>query len=365
MKILLLTTHLRMGGVPIYVVTLAAALKKLGHQVFVASSGGDLVKRLTANSIPHFKVDIDTSSELNPKILPAAYHLFWFIKENSIEIIHTHTRLTQVLAKILSLITGVTHVSTCHGFFKPRIGRRLFGCWGRKIIAISDAVREDLVHTFHIEKSRIALINNGIDTEAFSKTYSKNEKDAIRRAFGLKDGPVVGIIARLSAVKGHRYLLKAMKAVLQRFKNAQLFVVGEGEEEKNLRDLARQLGIEKSVNFTKSVLDTGMVLAVIDVFVLPSVEEGLGLAAIEALAAGKAVVASDVGGIYSVVKDNVTGLLVPAKEPENLAEAILRMLEDKELAVRLAANGQRYVRQNFALGDMVKKVEAVYKEALG
>lgn len=364
MRVLLSTTHLRMGGVPIYVVTLAAALKKAGHQVFVASSGGDLTKRLTANSIPHFKIDMDTSSELNPKILPTAYHLFWLIKENNIEIVHTHTRLTQVLAKALSLITGVAHVSTCHGFFKPRIGRRLFGCWGSKVIAISDAVREDLVHTFHIEKSRIALINNGIDMEVFNKTYSKHEKDAIRRAFGLKDGPVVGIIARLSSVKGHKYLIKAMKVVLQKVRNAQLFIVGEGEEEKNLRDLTKQLGIEKSVNFTKSVLDTSMVLAVIDVFVLPSVEEGLGLALIEALAAAKPVVASDVGGIYSVVKDNVTGLLVPAKEPENLADAILKLIEDRELAGRLAMNGQKFVRQYFSLGDMVKKVEAVYKEAL-
>jgi glycosyltransferase involved in cell wall biosynthesis len=354
-----------MGGVPIYVVTLASALKKLGHQVFVASSGGDLVKKLAANSVPHFEIDIDTSSELNPKILPAAYHLFWVIKENNIELVHTHTRLTQVMARALSLITGVAHVSTCHGFFKPRIGRRLFGCWGSKIIAISDAVREDLVRAFRIEKSRVALINNGIDMEVFNKTYSRHEKDAIRRAFGLKDGPVVGVIARLSSVKGHQYLVRAMKIVLQRFKNAQLFVVGEGEEEKNLRDLAARLGIEKSVNFTKSVLDTSMVLAVIDVFVLPSVKEGLGLALIEALAAGRPAVASDVGGIYSVVKDNVTGLLVPAKEPESLAEAIQKLLEDSQLAARLASNGQRYVRQHFALGDMVKKVEAVYREALG
>lgn len=364
MKILLLTTHLRMGGVPIYVVNLAAALKKRNHNVWVSSSGGELIKRLEADKIPHVKLNIDTKSELSPKVAAGICRLYRFVKENGIEIIHTNTRVSQVMGQAVSLLSGARHISTCHGFFKPRLGRKLFGCWGRKVVAISEAVRTHLVDDFNIEKSRIALVHNGIDLEFFNKAYSKEEKDAIRRTFGLRDGPVVGIIARLSSVKGHEYLVKAMKTAVQNVKSAQLFIVGEGREEQGLRALVKGLGIEKSVNFTRPVFDTSMALSVMDVFVMPSIKEGLGLAIIEAMAAGRPVVASDTGGIYSVIKDNVTGLLVPPGDSKRLAEAILKMLEDRELAARLALNGQRFVRQNFSLSDMADKVEAVYKQVL-
>lgn len=364
MRILLLTTHLRMGGVPIYVVTLAMALKRLGHTVFVSSYGGELVKRLDKNGISHMRLDIDTKSELSPKLIGGIYHLYWYIKENAIEIIHTNTRISQVMGETLFFLTGARHISTCHGFFKPRAGRRLFGCWGKRVVAISDAVREHLVNDFDIAKSRVALIHNGIDLEAFKRSYSEDEKRVIRKELELKEGPVIGIIARLSFVKGHRFLIKAMKRVVLEIKDAQLLIMGEGEEEQDLKALVKELNLQDSVIFTKSVLDTTGALSVMDVFALPSVEEGLGLVLLEALCLARPIAASNVGGIYSIIKDNVTGLLVLPKDPDNLAKAILRLLKDKELADRLGREGQKFVRENFSLADMARKVEAVYKEVL-
>jgi len=364
MKILLLTTHLRMGGVPIYVITLAGALKKLNHDTCVASAGGELVRRLERQGITHITVDIDTKSEAHPKLLVALYHLFWFIKENGIEIVHTHTRVTQVMAGALSVLTGARHVSTCHGFFKPRFGRRLFECWGRRVVAISEAVREHLVNDFKVKKSRIKVIHNGIDQEAFKKVYSDEEKKAMRKEVGLRDGPVIGIIARLSSVKGHKFLIRAMKIVTEKIRDAQLLIVGEGEEEVALKALVSQLGLGDCVVFTRTVLDTSWVHAIIDVFVLPSIQEGLGLVLLEALCCGRPVVASDVGGIYSVIKDGITGLMVPPKDPEALADAVLRLLEDREFADRLARNGQEMVRAHFTLEEVAKKVERVYQEVL-
>jgi glycosyltransferase involved in cell wall biosynthesis len=363
MKILLLTTHLRMGGVPIYVVTLASALKRLHHEVFVASSGGELVKRLEKNGITHLKVNIDTKSELDPKLIAGLYHLYWLVGENAIDIVHTHTRITQVMGEALSCLTGVVHISTCHGFFKKRIGRRMFGCWGKRVIAISDAVREHLVNDFGIPKSKVALIHNGIDLGSFKQIRSEEEKGLIKGRLGLGQGPVVGIIARLSPVKGHRFLIRAMRLVVEKIENAQLLIVGEGEEAPGLKDLTRELGLSKAVVFTSSIFDPPSVLSIMDVFVLPSVEEGLGLALLEALCCARPVIASDVGGIYSIVKDNVTGLLVPPKDPERLAKAILKLLEDRELAAVLAKNGQSFVYENFSLDDMALKIEGLYKEA--
>jgi len=353
-----------MGGVSIYVVNLASALKKRNHKVWVSSSGGELVKKLRAEEIAHLKSNIDTKSELNPKLMAGIYRLYWVIKENGIDIIHTNTRVAQVMGEILSFLTGACHVSTCHGFFRPGLGRRLFGCWGKKVIAISDAVREHLVNDFDVPKTRIALIHNGINLEVFDKPHTQEDKKIIKRELRLKEGPVVGIIARLSSVKGHKFIIEAMKAVVRDIDNAQLLIVGEGEEEQNLKDLAKELGLSDSVIFAKFVLDTAGVLAVMDVFVLYSIKEGLGLALIEALCCGVPVVASDVGGVYSVVKDGTTGLLVPPKEPFALAEAILKLLKDRQLAVKLAESGRRFVRANFSLEQMGLKVEAAYKEAL-
>lgn len=365
MKILLLTTHLRIGGVPIYVVSLATALRRLGHQVFVASSDGELVNKLEKEKIAHIRLNIDTKSELHPKLLVGIYHIYWLIREHEIDIIHTNTRIAQVMGEILSFLTGAKHISTCHGFFRPRLGRRLFGCWGKKVIAISDAVREHLVNDFKVSKSRVELIHNGIDLEAFKKIPSEEEKKIIRRELGLRDGPVVGIIARLSSVKGHKFLIRAMKIVVEEIEDAQLLIVGEGEEEVNLKNLANEPGFSDSVIFIKSVLGTSRVLSIMDVFVLPSIKEGLGLALLEALCCARPVIASDVGGIYTIVKDNVTGLLVPPKDPQSLASAILKLVKDKALAGRLAKEGQRFVQENFSLEDMARKVEEVYKKVIG
>lgn len=364
MRILLLTTHLRIGGVPIYVITLAKALKRLGHDVFVASCGGELAKSLDENGISHIGLDIDTKSELNPKLIVGIYHLYWHIKEKGIEIIHTNTRISQVMGETLSFLTAARHISTCHGFFKPRLARRLFGCWGKRVIAISDAVRGHMVNDFDIAKSRIALIHNGIDIEAFKRSCSEDEKKIIRKGLGLKEGPVVGVIARLSSVKGHRFLVRAMRLVVSEIKDAQLLIIGEGEEEQDLKELVKELDLKDSVIFTKSVLDTTGVLSVMDVFALPSLEEGLGLVLLEALCLARPVVASNVGGIYSIIKDNLTGLLVPPRDPRSLAGAILRLLKDMGLGERLGREGQRFVRENFSLVDMARKVEAVYKEVL-
>jgi len=353
-----------MGGIPIYVITLATALKRLKNEVFIASSGGELVERLDKKGIPHFKLNINVKSELHPNVLAGGYSLIGVIKKNNIDIIHTNTRVTQVMGEMLSFLTGARHVSTCHGFFKLRVGRKLFKCWGKKVIAISDAVREHLVNDFKVKKSRIALIHNGIDLEPSKRTFSEEQKNTTRKTLGLKQGPVVGIIARLSSVKGHKFLMKAMKPVIEDIKDAQLLLIGEGHEEASLRKQAKELGISNSVIFTKSISDTTEALSIIDVFALPSIQEGLGLVLLEALSCAKPVVASDTGGIYSIVKDNTTGLLVPPKDSSGLASAILKLLKDKALAQRLAANGQRLVREKFSLEKMAKKVQDLYEEAL-
>ncbi len=251
MNILLLTTHLNLGGIGIYVFSLAKGLSKKGHRVSVLSSGGDLVRSLESNQVSHFTLDIKTRSELNPKLAAAFGRIARIIKENDIEIIHAHTRVTQVLAHMLSRKTGIPYVSTCHGFFKKRLFRRIFPCWGHRCIAISEAVREHLVNDFKVKKEAVFVVHNGVETEKFSCTkFTEEQKENFKRELGLRStAPIIGTIARLSSVKGQQYLILAMKIILQNNQPAQLLLVGDGPEKERLMQQAKELGIEDSVVF--------------------------------------------------------------------------------------------------------------------
>jgi glycosyltransferase involved in cell wall biosynthesis len=260
--------------------------------------------------------------------------------------------------------TRIPYVSTCHGFFRPHYGRKLFGFWGRKVIAISDAVREHLVNDLKVKKERVCLINNGIDVKKFDTVVTEKEKKAYKSRIGIKNGPVVGIIARLSPVKGHKYLLMAAKELLKQFPGLEILIIGDGPAKKELVDMAMSYGLGKCTYIEESTVNTRLPLSVMDVFVLPSIQEGLGLSVLEAMAAGVPVVGSNVGGVYSLIKDGQTGFLVPSKDPAALAGAISRLLSDKKSALVMASLAKEMVKEKFSLEGMAEKVEYVYKDAV-
>ncbi|MDD5568665.1 MAG: glycosyltransferase, partial [Candidatus Omnitrophica bacterium] len=167
MNILFITNHLNTGGITSYLFTLAGGLKKKGHNVFVASSGGELTDKFKESGLEIIPIPIMTKKEINPKIILSAFKLSGVIKKNKIDIIHSHSRTTQVLGCLLACVSGVKHIFTCHGFFKRRLLRRLFPCWGDKVIAISHQVKEHLVVDFKLAENKITVINNGIDMVRF------------------------------------------------------------------------------------------------------------------------------------------------------------------------------------------------------
>jgi glycosyltransferase involved in cell wall biosynthesis len=346
------------------VLSLAKGLAKRGHRVFVASSGGDLVAPLESCGVTHLPLNIKTKSEISPKLIPVYCRIRRIIAENSIDVIHAHTRVTQVLAHWICRETKVPYVSTCHGFFKPRVFRKIFPCWGRRCIAISEATREHLVSDFGMRKENIALVHNGVEVENFSPDkFSREEKEKFKKSYGLDNSaPVIGTVARLSSIKGQSYLLFAMEEILKVNPRAQLLLVGDGPEKDKLVNQAKELRIENSVFFSPSTFDTSVPLSILDVFVFPSLMEGLGLAIIEAQAMGLAVVASDVGGIYTLVKDGVNGLLVHSKDSHALAEAVLKVLKDKKAAGELGRRAREQAVRYFNLNQMVEGIERVYKK---
>jgi glycosyltransferase involved in cell wall biosynthesis len=363
MKVLQLTTHMNIGGIPNYIFTLSKAMKAAGVDTIVASSGGDMVEDLERAHIRHARILIDTKFEFSPKVFMSIFTVNRIIKAEGIDIIHAHTRVSQVVAFFASRMAGVPYVTTCHGYFKTR-ARKIFDTWGAKVIAISKPVKEHLIKDLGVNEARIALVYSGVDSSRFIKSYSEVEKDAIKKEYGLKDGPVVGHIGRLSSIKGQKYLVEAMKDVIAKKPNAQLLIIGKGPEGSILRDLAKSLGISPSVYFVDSHLDTSKLLSVMDVFCFPSQKEGLGIALLEAMAAGKACIASRIGGISDIVKDCFNGILVDVGDVKAIALSIMKLLDDEGLRLRFGETGSKTVAEKFSLETWARGVKEVYEDVL-
>jgi len=364
MKILLMSTHLNIGGIAVYTTSLAKSLSKRGNRVMVISSGGDMVEELENEGISHTKVNIKTKSELSPKIWLNLSNIVKLIEKEKPDLIHAQTRVTQVLAAVLAKKFNIPYVSTCHGFFKKRISRRFFDCWGDKVIAISEPVKNHLIGDFNVDRKRIELIHNGVDIERFDKEFSKEDIHSARQSLGLNSDYIIGTIGRLSPVKGLDSLINAFKESSILNKKAELLIVGDGPDKEKLKSLANELNIKSKVHFIESSLNTPKLLSIMDVFVFPSVQEGLGLSLIEALASGRAVVATDAGGIKSLIKDNQSGLLTEIGDKKALSQAMCKLLENEELRTKLAQNGREIVKNEFSLDKMVERTETLYKSLI-
>ena len=364
MNVLLLTNHLNIGGVTSYVLNLAHSLRKKGAGVYIASRGGALENQLKRENIQHFKIKINTKFEFHPVLIPEIFKLVTFVNSTHIDIIHAQTRVTQVIGYIVSKLCKKGYVTTCHGFFKSRrLGRRLFSGWGRYVIAVSEAVKKHLLSDFGLDRDRVFLIPNGINFEKFKNTIHDREKALIKKNLGFNNRPVVGTVSRLVPVKGIRYLFFAMKDVSKDI-DASLLVVGEGPEREELILLADRLGLRKRVFFALSLMDTYKMLSVMDVFVFYSMQEGLGLSLMEAMGYGIPCIATDVGGIPSLVKNHKTGILVPPGDSCALADAIRRLINDREFARELAGRGAEFVKKNFSLDKMTDEVLNVYEKSV-
>lgn len=361
LNILFLTTHLNAGGITSYIYFLCRDLVEKGHKIFVLSSGGERENIFRQAGIEVINLDIRTKSELSLKLWFNASKISLIIKENNIDIIHAHTRVTQVLGSVLSRCNKVPMVTTCHGFFKPRFSRVKFGCWGEKAIAISSAVKRHLIEDLKVDPGKIVLIHNGVDLRHY--TFNPKEKrPARRKELNLPEKPTIGIIARLSDVKGHEFLIKAFKNLLNEGLDMQLLIVGDGKFEQEISSLVKRLDIENQVIFLPGIEDTKLILDALDIFCMPSLKEGLGLAVAEAQASGVAVIVSKVGGLVDLVQNGINGILTAPEDYQAIASSIKRLLNDQELYDRLTLNARKSVEEQFFLKQMVASIEKLYME---
>lgn len=233
-----------------------------------------------------------------------------------------------------------------------------------KEICVSKEVEKFMQKKAKIFPSKLTTIYNGINTSDFyllnDKEKNKKKEELSISGFNL----IIGTVARLTNQKGIKYLLKAFQIILKDFPKSCLLVVGYGPQEKKLKELALDLNIASSVKFPGFREDTIEIINIMDVFVLPSLWEGMPNVVLEAYVLSKPVIATQVDGAKEIIQDNKTGFLVPPRDWEKLANAIKLLLKNQKTREEFGKKGKEFVAQNFSLDRMVKDIEELYEQLI-
>jgi glycosyltransferase involved in cell wall biosynthesis len=299
----------------------------------------------------------------SPRTALQGIRLARLLRHRNIDVVHSHDIYCNIFA--VPWASGLSRCSIISsrrwGHQASRPGLAIVNRWSsllaHRVVANSSGVA-GLLAREGVPQRKIVEIPNFLAEDAF-QVMKEAARVAQRRAWGLPDGVfTIGIVARLSPVKNHLLLLKAMAQLDERF---HLIAIGDGPSRTELGDLARRLGIESRVHFTGEVVAPYNLHQFFDVSVLCSLSEGFPNSLIEAMAAARPVVATPVGGVTDAVTHGVTGILVPVGDPQPLADA-LRMLEaDPLLRVRLGEAGREAVRLKFRQEVVIEKLSALYE----
>jgi len=355
MKALILTTHLNYGGISRYVVNLAKGLKLKGHRVWVGSSGGIWQERLKKEGIDHLYLPINTKSFLSIKVFFSLFFLVPFLLRNSIDVVIANTRVTQFLAYLVMRFFEIKYISVFHGTYKKNWLRRTFKFEGVRTIAVSEAVKEHLIKDLLIKEKKIRVIYNGIDIQEFAKKrFSKKD-------FGLSSFLTLGVLGRISQEKGHFLVVSSFKELTENYGNIFLLICGEGRLRKRLEEFIEKIGVKERVKFFS--LEGRDFLDIVDILVVASSKEGLGMVILEAFAKGVAVVAYPCGGIKEIIKDKVTGFFFHPYSAFSLTEKIEELIKNKDLRERIVEEAKKEVFR-FSLEGMTQKTENLLKEVV-
>jgi glycosyltransferase involved in cell wall biosynthesis len=371
LRVLAVIASSEFGGAERVLVSLLKGLDRRRFRVFVACHGhGPMMDEYRRHAAGLWSLPL--TNIFDPRSVPALARL---MRRVACDIAHSHLWTADVLAGLAATVARVpVRLATVGGeYFRAiddrgmraarkallsrthRLAYRLFD----RVIAVSQRTAEDLTSRagFRVPARKVIAIPNGLDLDRIAAA-----RGVSRAELGLAPtGPLLVSVANFVPMKGHRWLLAAMPAVLARFPDATLVLVGSGPGLQAAREHAATAGLAHRVHILGGRADPLAVLGLGDVIVLPSVAaEGLPITILEALALGKPVVTTRVGGIPEVVRDGETGVLVPPRDPEALAAAISSVLADPARAAAMSARGRATLRARFTDDGMVRHVEQLY-----
>jgi glycosyltransferase involved in cell wall biosynthesis len=293
--------------------------------------------------------------------------LLKIIRREGVCLVHAHEFDAIVHGTMAACLAGLPIVATIHGkhYFweklRRRVAYRLVSRYAR-MIAVSEDLKRFIAGSTGIGESRLKVIYNGVETLPVcdKKDILKNKED-----LGLPPNKrVVGVVGSLYPVKGHKYLLGAVPAILQECPETVFLLIGKGGLEAKLKQQANRLNIEDHVRFLGLRDDIPKLLALMDVFVLSSLSEGLSMSILEAMMAGKPIVATNVGGNAELIVNGESGFLVPSENSETLASSIVSLLKDMGMARQFGENGRKRAVSMFSHDNMVEQYCGLYGSCL-
>ncbi len=376
LSVLHVITRLDAGGSAEVVLDLARFLREDGARVgivygYTVDPRVNLSEYAVRTGVELFSAP-DLIREISPgRDLRAFLRIRGFMRNWRPDIVHTHTSKAGIVGRWAARAAGVRktvhtpHGHVFYGYFSPMKTRvfilleKITAHVTSRLVTLTRSGMEDHLRLGVGHPDQFRVIPSGADVERFS-TVSKRRTGMDE---GRGDRPVIGWAGRLTAVKDGATFLRAAKLIRERFPRVRFIMAGEGEDRGELEALRRELCLDDAVQFLGNRDDMPEVMASMDVFALSSINEGFGRVIVEAMASGVPVAATTVGGVPEVVEDGISGLLVPPRDPERLAEAVGRILEDDGLRRRLRENGLGRSRA-YDTRVMVDLYEGLYAELL-
>jgi glycosyltransferase involved in cell wall biosynthesis len=370
---ILLVAAPALGGIRYHVVSLMECLQREGYQVGVAcEASGPVAEAARELSLPFYEV---TASHVNRTsgAAPGALRVVGAARDLQAHIIHTHSfRAGLIGALAAPLARPARLVATVHNYppgaqtmqtrrARDRWAIRLLVRNADRVITVSEELRRELLLVGPGAAEKSATIPNGIDMRAEPEV----EPATARAEFGLPaERPLVGMVARLAPAKGVEEFIRAARLVATRHPEATFVLAGDGPLREEAELLSDALGLSEALHMLGEVSSPRKLIRALDVLVVASTSEGSSIAAMEAMAGGRPVVATAVGGVPEVVADGETGILVRPGDARLLAESIDSLLGDPEAARQMGERGRRRAVEEFDVERMVERIRAVYSDVL-
>lgn len=286
------------------------------------------------------------------------------IQDDGIQLLHTHGYKADLYGYVAARRSGKPIVATCHNWVGGTAALGIYNHLDRMALkrfhglaAVSDSVAQRLL-AFGVSAKKIRTIANGIDVPTFERAHPSP-------ALNFDGNKVVAMVARLDLQKGFEYLLPAAGKLCVTFPGLKFVIIGEGPDRKAIADMIQRFGLQSKVILAGQRSDMPGIYAAMDVFVLPSLNEGLPMTILEAMAASKPVVATRVGAVPKVIQDGETGLLVDPGDTDGLRNALASLLADSDLCHRIGAAGHDWVSRNYTSEAMALKYRQMYDDVLG
>jgi len=370
LRILHLTTCSdRVGGAERMLIDLArrADRKRWDLTFMTLADDGPVSAALAKAGWPVYSAQLSRATDLPLALIRIAAVL----RRTQPDVLHTHLWHAGLIGTLMRPFTNAQIVQTRHyeDFFLLRkmpvrvtldkwVARR-----AAAIAAVSAGTKAHLLCNEQVSEHKITVIENGVDIEQLG-AYSRKEGHAKLDSEGIVGDPILLCAGTFDVRKGHIYLIKAFRGLVRKLPKAQLVLLGIGELMQTIRDQVKDLGLETSVHFLGYREDAHALMAGADVYLQPSIEEGFGLAVIEAMALNVPVVVSDVGGMKGTVEHGVTGIRVPPRDPDALAHSIRELVSCPARAAQLAQAARATVHARYSIQQIVNEYDAWYRRLL-